>query len=378
MVEQGTLRAPPLVSHCHDNNHSNARVSINWETMRSCSRHLRAEPHLRGHVAACNGRVELVRARAELCSPQDAIIPPDSREIQAKAEERERRKEEQLLAFQRSVRERVQRKERARLQQLSETANRHSLSNISSKPQTQCPLAEREEVAVSVGEPSSAVQRARLTLLSASSHPPSLPPPSLPPAPELEEPPSATPARMSPAPSCVERSAGRRFTAAHRIALERQKSQARQLHLFHRLYSHLEREGVRERQSKLGLQERAEQRRRESEFQRRMVEDEGAGLVVSVGRCEEEDRERVEEWRQTVALERRRHKLQVARETERYLEALKAQLRDRLAASRTCPPPLCSCGSSLWDTDPLTCANNCPFYRNPRGEDYSHYSFLVK
>lgn len=30
-------------------------------------------------------------------------------------------------------------------------------------------------------------------------------------------------------------------------------------------------------------------------------------------------------------------------------------------------PPLCCCGMTLWDTNPDTCANNCVFYRNPKG-----------
>ena len=29
---------------------------------------------------------------------------------------------------------------------------------------------------------------------------------------------------------------------------------------------------------------------------------------------------------------------------------------------------MCCCGETLWDTNPDTCANNCVFYRNHRGE----------
>jgi coiled-coil domain-containing protein 15 len=29
---------------------------------------------------------------------------------------------------------------------------------------------------------------------------------------------------------------------------------------------------------------------------------------------------------------------------------------------------LCCCGETLWETNPDTCANNCVFYRNHRGE----------
>lgn len=335
----------------------------------SSSGRLRVEPHIRGHIASCNGRVELVKTRVESYTVNDDAVALNAQELQARAEEARRLKEERLLAFQRDVKERVRRKERARLKQISETANTHHLTKEpSAEVKKNC-----SSLAVSVTEPESAVQRARLSLLSASRTIPHPPPP-----PYHHQSKSKvschrplTPASPPPPPasSSRERSAGRRFTAPDRLAHDRRKSQAQQLHLFHRLYSQLEREKARQRCLRLALQGNAEQQKRENEIQRRMAEeeDEEEGVVVSVGSWEEEERERLEVWQQTLALERRRHQLQVARETERYLEALRAQLRDRLASCPTPPPPLCSCGSSLWDTDPLTCANNCPFYQNPRG-----------
>ena len=74
------------------------------------------EAHLRGHVAPCNGRVELVGARVEPHSPGDARSHLAS-EQQAREEDIRREKARILQAFQREVRERVQRKERAKYQQ---------------------------------------------------------------------------------------------------------------------------------------------------------------------------------------------------------------------------------------------------------------------
>ena len=88
---------------------------------------LRVEAHLRGHVALCNGRVELVGARVEPYSLRDGESCAEAQELQTRAEETRREKEERLLAFQRDVRERVQRRERARQQQLSEAASRHTV-----------------------------------------------------------------------------------------------------------------------------------------------------------------------------------------------------------------------------------------------------------
>ena len=81
----------------------------------------------------------------------------------------------------------------------------------------------------------------------------------------------------------------------------------------------------------------------------------------------EVERERLREWEEIMTLEKRRHQLQSATEMERYVEALQAQLKERVSKCRTRLPPLCSCGPSIWDADPQTCANNCPFYKNPKG-----------
>ena len=225
-----------------------------------------------------------------------------------------------------------------------------------------------------VVEPSTAVQRARLSLLGASSEPTSPPPhPRLSPAPEHPTPVTTSqvtvPAGSPPGPFHMERSAVRKYMAPSQLALRQRQSHARQLHLFHQLYSDLEREATRQRRARQVLKGSAERRRKESEVRRRMIEKdlEKEDSVLSEESCVERERERMEEWEQTVALEKRRHQLQTARETERYVEALRAQLRERLASYSTPPPPLCSCGSTLWDTDPQTCANNCPFYHNPRG-----------
>ena len=98
---------------------------------------LRIEGHPRGHIASCNGRVELVKARVEPHSLRESVSSLDLQELQARAEETRRRKEECLQAFQRDVRERVKRKERARLKQLSDTANRHSLRQKGPNPGVQ-------------------------------------------------------------------------------------------------------------------------------------------------------------------------------------------------------------------------------------------------
>lgn len=95
------------------------------------------ETHLRGHVASCNGRVELVKARVEPHSTRDYGSCPEAQELQARAEEAQREKEERLLNFQRAVKERVQRRERARQKQMSETESK-------CKSKRPCPVIRRK------------------------------------------------------------------------------------------------------------------------------------------------------------------------------------------------------------------------------------------
>uniref|UniRef100_A0A8D0G812 Uncharacterized protein n=1 Tax=Sphenodon punctatus TaxID=8508 RepID=A0A8D0G812_SPHPU len=48
----------------------------------------------------------------------------------------------------------------------------------------------------------------------------------------------------------------------------------------------------------------------------------------------------------------------------RYIEALRAQMREKIKLYNIDLPPLCCCGSDFWDSHADTCANNCMFYKN--------------
>ena len=139
--------------------------------------------------------------------------------------------------------------------------------------------------------------------------------------------------------------------------------------LFRRLYSDLERERVRQRCQLQAHQQCVQRLKRRKEGDRRLAEKEINTLdsFSMLSSEEEEEQQKVAEWGELVALEERRQQLQRAREEERYLEAMRGRLRERLAQSHCYLPPLCSCGPTVWDTNPETCANNCVFYRNPKG-----------
>ena len=54
-----------------------------------------------------------------------------------------------------------------------------------------------------------------------------------------------------------------------------------------------------------------------------------------------------------------------AKETERYLEALRHQLMQEVALRKRPLPPLCACGLDPLENHVKFCARNCIFYKNP-------------
>ncbi|KAM8834697.1 uncharacterized protein ccdc15 isoform 2-T3 [Synchiropus picturatus] len=73
------------------------------------------------------------------------------------------------------------------------------------------------------------------------------------------------------------------------------------------------------------------------------------------------ERLKLEDEERSTELRRRQEK---EREAARYVDALRAQLKERVGDEDL--PPLCCCASTFWDSHPDTCANNCAFYNNPK------------
>ena len=160
-----------------------------------------------------------------------------------------------------------------------------------------------------------------------------------------------------------------RFTPPSRLEHVQKKQTGLQYLEFRRLYSDLEREQARQKRIQYAHSDRVHQLKREKELDRRITEDEVDAMdsfsTLSTEAAEEQDR--AAEWAELVALEERKQHLQKAKEMERYIEALRGRLKERLSQNHKIVPPLCSCGKSVWDTNPDTCANNCIFYRNSKG-----------
>uniref|UniRef100_A0A3P8U4R5 Coiled-coil domain containing 15 n=1 Tax=Amphiprion percula TaxID=161767 RepID=A0A3P8U4R5_AMPPE len=88
------------------------------------------------------------------------------------------------------------------------------------------------------------------------------------------------------------------------------------------------------------------------------------------------ERLKLEEEERAVELQRRK-KQEKGKVAARFIEALRAQMKERLSQAKLDLPPLCCCASSFWDSHPDTCANNCVFHNNPKAYVQALHSAMV-
>ncbi|XP_074160009.1 coiled-coil domain-containing protein 15 isoform X4 [Sminthopsis crassicaudata] len=79
------------------------------------------------------------------------------------------------------------------------------------------------------------------------------------------------------------------------------------------------------------------------------------------------------EREQVKELEKQR---ELRKKIERYIEALRAQIQEKMRLHNIDLPPLCCCGSDFWDAHPDTCANNCIFYKNNQAYTQALHSVI--
>uniref|UniRef100_G1PZM8 Coiled-coil domain containing 15 n=1 Tax=Myotis lucifugus TaxID=59463 RepID=G1PZM8_MYOLU len=147
---------------------------------------------------------------------------------------------------------------------------------------------------------------------------------------------------------------------------ERQKRYLR----YRRLFMDIEREKVKEQQRQKECRKRIEKIKRKSEQQRYAEEQ----RILRMNFHEEPySGEKMSEMLAQLQLEemkeaREKHQQRRERECQRYLEALRVQIQEKMRLYNITLPPLCGCGPDFWDAHPNTCANNCIFYKNHRGK----------
>ncbi|KAM6234669.1 coiled-coil domain-containing protein 15 isoform 1-T1 [Spheniscus humboldti] len=141
---------------------------------------------------------------------------------------------------------------------------------------------------------------------------------------------------------------------------------------YRRLFMNIEREQVKEQQRQKERQKRIAEIKSKKENQRRVEEQR---MQEAADQREPSPGEGACETLAQLKLEERgvkeiKEKQQRNKEYVRYVEALRAQMREKIKLYNIDLPPLCSCGSDFWDSHPDTCANNCVFYKNHKA--YSH------
>ncbi|XP_044077645.1 coiled-coil domain-containing protein 15 [Siniperca chuatsi] len=169
---------------------------------------------------------------------------------------------------------------------------------------------------------------------------------------------------------------------------EELKRQRQSQFLMHRrMYMNIEREQVKEnKQHRKHLKRTArikaekeqvrleEERKLESVRQlaeaRQKLEERELLILERMKLEEEEEEERALELQ-------RRKKEEKGKVSARFIEALRAQMKERLSQEKLELPPLCCCASSFWDSHPDTCANNCVFHNNPKAYAKALHSTML-
>ncbi|XP_034521927.1 coiled-coil domain-containing protein 15 isoform X6 [Ailuropoda melanoleuca] len=144
---------------------------------------------------------------------------------------------------------------------------------------------------------------------------------------------------------------------------ERQKQYLR----YRRLFMDIEREQVKEQQRQKEHQKKVEKIKKKKEQQRYAEEQ----RILRVNFHEElYSGEKMSDILAQLKLEElkgaREKQQQREKECQRYIEALRARIQEKMRLYNITLPPLCCCGTDFWDAHPDTCANNCIFYKNHR------------
>ncbi|XP_060702934.1 coiled-coil domain-containing protein 15 isoform X3 [Hemiscyllium ocellatum] len=135
--------------------------------------------------------------------------------------------------------------------------------------------------------------------------------------------------------------------------------------MYRRLFMDIEREQVKEHQRQREHEKRIakikeeKEKLREAEEKRMLKltqQSELMGESEKIAQLKEEEKQKKTE----------QVKAQRNRESTRYIEALRAQMMEKIKLQNTDLPPLCCCGTDFWDSHPDKCANNCVFYKNPK------------
>ncbi|XP_044894424.1 coiled-coil domain-containing protein 15 isoform X4 [Felis catus] len=154
---------------------------------------------------------------------------------------------------------------------------------------------------------------------------------------------------------------------------ERQKQYLR----YRRLFMDIEREQVKEQQRQKEHQKKAEKIKKKKEQQRYAEEQRILRMNFHEEPCSgEKMSDKIAQLQLEEVKGAREKQEQREKECQRYTEALRAQIQEKMQLYNITLPPLCCCGPDFWDAHPDTCANNCIFYKNPRAYTRALHSVI--
>ncbi|XP_024904918.1 coiled-coil domain-containing protein 15 isoform X2 [Pteropus alecto] len=158
---------------------------------------------------------------------------------------------------------------------------------------------------------------------------------------------------------------------------EDKKERQRQYLRYRRLFMDIEREQVKEQQRQKEHRKKIEKIKKKKEQQRYAEEQK---LLRKNFSEEPSSGEKMSEILAQLHLEEikgaREKQQQREKEYQRYVDALRAQIQEKMKLYNITLPPLCCCGPDFWDANPATCANNCIFYKNHKAYTRALHSVI--
>ncbi|XP_053308350.1 coiled-coil domain-containing protein 15 [Spea bombifrons] len=146
---------------------------------------------------------------------------------------------------------------------------------------------------------------------------------------------------------------------------DERKQRQQQYGAYRRLFMDIEREQVKETRRKKEQEKKMAKIKNEKELRRQLEEHRLRDAA------DREERSSHQRRLERLALEWEIHKenllrTQKTKERARFVDALRAQMKQKMELHCIRLPALCCCGPTFWDSHPDTCANNCVFYKNPK------------
>nr|XP_031299297.1 coiled-coil domain-containing protein 15 isoform X3 [Camelus dromedarius] len=157
---------------------------------------------------------------------------------------------------------------------------------------------------------------------------------------------------------------------------EDKKDRQKQYLRYRRLFMDIEREQVKEQHRQKEQRKKIEKIKKKKEQQRYAEEQRILRMNFPEEPCSGEKMSEILAQLQLEEVKGARVKQQREKEHQRYVEALRAQIQEKMQLYNITLPPLCCCGPDFWDAHPDTCANNCIFYKNHRAYNRALHSVI--